>query len=376
MTTRLAVCAALAATLSTHAYAGGSGLVFPVAVGSIALVAASSDKVQSVHTYWENDLFSLTDKSDRWYTNGIKVTAMFKPDKNASPSVLSETVGGRCRASFFGKINLGDPEACKVYAGMSIGQNIYTPRDRSSPNPQPNDRPWAGFLYASLIYQAQSERDSIYVAGERRKTLETWELKLGVIGPPSGAQWVQTEFHRLTKSTLPQGWHHQLRSEPAFLVSYTAERQFLIGDKNQKALRTDLLGYFNANGGTVKNDVAVGLIVRGGWNYSSLPGAGAEGENTPSAFAKQEPGFGAYAFAKYELRAVATNAFLDGGFFRNGPSVRKERLVDTLSIGANAHIWRGWSVSYVWNQRRADFKSADTRYHRFAALSVSWTRPL
>ena len=48
-----------------------------------------------------------------------------------------------------------DPEAV-VRVGFTLGQDIYTPRDIKIADPQPWDRPWAGWTYIGALVQAAS----------------------------------------------------------------------------------------------------------------------------------------------------------------------------------------------------------------------------
>ncbi len=73
--------------------------------------------------------------------------------------------------------------------GFVLVQQIYAPEDITDPNPPPDDRPYAGYLYGGLFYQRQSYNpDGI-------DTLDHVQLDLGVVGPSSLAEQSQSEVH-------------------------------------------------------------------------------------------------------------------------------------------------------------------------------------
>jgi hypothetical protein len=96
---------------------------------------------------------------------------------------------------------------------FSVGQNIYTPEDISLTDPPRDDRPYAGWLFTGLGLVA-----------ENGPILDKLELDIGVVGPYSLADEVQTKWHRLIGITTPKGWGTQLKTEPGIALFY--ERSF------------------------------------------------------------------------------------------------------------------------------------------------------
>ena len=81
---------------------------------------------------------------------------------------------------------------------------MYTPADIDRSDPDPNDRPYAGWLYGEVSITSQT-----------KERLDRAALSLGVVGPLSGAGFTQRRWHELFGWSQPQGWDHQLRNEPA-----------------------------------------------------------------------------------------------------------------------------------------------------------------
>ena len=61
---------------------------------------------------------------------------------------------------------------------------MHTPDEITDPNPPKDDQPYAGVLYLDNVLYARRER-----------TTHAWALKVGVVGPASQAEDVQTWFH-------------------------------------------------------------------------------------------------------------------------------------------------------------------------------------
>jgi len=112
----------------------------------------------------ENDAWSdfLGEHQDRHYTHGTKVTFMLAEHS------LTDTV-----------IPLWGLHDAVANKGFLLGQSMYTPENILDPRPIPTDHPYAGWLYAGMVYQRRGQlTDHIAV-------LENFEINLGVIGPLS-----------------------------------------------------------------------------------------------------------------------------------------------------------------------------------------------
>lgn len=256
----------------------------------------------------ENDMFAGT---DRYYTNGIKFG-----------------VGARLATlrQFFKKpskwmLDLLSNQDTDYHFGLFAGQNLYTPRNIKVHAAQPDDRPWAAWLYLGGVAQQ--------VAKNR---LDTVEIDLGVVGPPALGDQVQTEWHRLVGSPQPRGWDNQIPGEPAFLASYLQKRRFSAGS-------IELIPHAGVTLGTVMTLARAGGIVRAGRHMTgfgpdSIEPGGAMLQNTRHEYdqAVRAP-FEWYGFVGADYRLVARNIFLDGTMFRDSPSVDHRTHVHDLSAG-------------------------------------------
>jgi hypothetical protein len=141
----------------------------------------------------ENDFFYRTDEN---YTNGIAF--YWVPSTDQEPDGF--TRAARWIPWF--------PEDGPVRHGYVLGQNIYTPKRISLPDPPLDDRPYAGWLYLALGLGVETGRQ-----------LDQFAFTLGVVGPASLAEETQTFMHAVTDSEQAQGWDTQIGNEIGIVLA-------------------------------------------------------------------------------------------------------------------------------------------------------------
>jgi hypothetical protein len=161
----------------------------------------------------ENDVFNRIGRSDRDYTNGVRLGWLSAPATMPDWLAAATTV-----PTFF-----GEPPSTGVVRryGISVGQNLYTPVDTDTSAPILNDRPYAAWLYAGFALQY------IYSHGNEPVRMDTLQLDVGVVGPAAGGEFVQNNFHHLIGVAPANGWANQLHNEPT--LGLTFERQWRTG---------------------------------------------------------------------------------------------------------------------------------------------------
>lgn len=334
-------CRATAATLSPLILGASILGAFP------ALAAEppprAEDTAAAIGFVYENDIFA---NADRHYTNGVQV--FYSPPESGTPGWITDAA-----AAF----PLLDPAGHKRVV-FSLGQKMYTPADISRPVPDPRDQPYAGFLYTD-----------IGVVSETADRLDRLNLTLGVVGPWAFAKQTQIFVHHQTHSTIPKGWSHQLRNEPAVVLSYERAWRRLY-EASPFGLGFDVTPRLGASVGNVTTLAAAGVTVRLGVD---LPQDYGPPRISPaiqgtSAFV---PGrdFGWYLFAGAEGRAVARNIFLDGNSFRDGPSVSRRPWVGDLQAGLAVTVG-GVRLAYTHIFRTKQF-DGQPRADQFGSLSLS-----
>jgi hypothetical protein len=287
------------------------GLIGLFALTGPALADAPPQPTERGGTFnilFENDIFYNTDHD---YTNGVALAYTTPPNRNLDWAVrLARDL------PFFA-------QTVEVRTSYAIGQNIYTPDDITLTNPPLTARPYAGYLYGAigLIDDTGSRLDQI-------------QVQLGVVGPASLAQESQTWVHGIIKDRHPNGWHYQLRDEPALLILY---------DRTVKALpRFTVLGFsadiephYGAAIGNVYDYASLGAMARIGFNMAEDYGPPRIEPSLPgSNYFESNGGIGAYIFAGVDGRAIAHNIFLDGNSFATSRSVQRLPLVGEAELGA------------------------------------------
>lgn len=327
-----AAAACRASALASVVFAAAC-LVTAGAVAAPAAVPADCPReyVNEFQAYVENDKWSGT---DRHYTNGLKFG--FGTDAGTLADLINAPSESLLR-------RLTDGRGC-VQLGLFFGQNLYTPRRITVATPQPDDRPWAAWLYVGGV--AQRVEDG---------KLQTVEFDVGVVGPAALGREVQTQWHELIGVDRPAGWAHQIPNQPGVLVAYLEKRRYGTGV-------VQVVPHWGATVGNVMTLARAGAIVRTGRRMTGFgPDTIEPGGAMLQATRVQsgEPGRGSlewYVFAGFDARAVAHNVFLDGPWFREGPSVDRRAFVIDRTVGFSARIART-RLSVTRVQRSEEFST-------------------
>ncbi|TSA00628.1 MAG: lipid A deacylase LpxR family protein [Rhodocyclaceae bacterium] len=282
----------------------------------------------------ENDMLA---RSDRYYTNGIKLGGGGPFDLLQLPAV--ELLR-----------QLTPAGSGKIHLGLFAGQNLYTPQLIGISQPQPLDRPWAAWLY--LGGAAQQTK------GNR---LDTVEIDLGLVGPSALGGEVQAGWHRLIGAPQPMGWHNQIGNEPAFLVSYFSKTKQSLSSGS--GLELELIPHGGATVGTVMTLARAGGILRLGRHMTGFgpdtiePGGAMLQNMRRDIESGRAQNLEWYVFAGLDHRLIAHNIFLDGTVFRNGPSVRHRPHVYDLTAGLSLRI-KAVRISVTRVRRSEEFFTA------------------
>lgn len=303
-----------------------------------------NDKKGTLSFTFENDVFTGRDDG---YTNGVRaswttaadnVPLLLRPIANAIPSFPHE---GTKRVSY------------------AIGQSMFTPNDIEAYSLQPDDRPYAGWLYGSvgLISDTGSQYDTL-------------ELTLGVVGPASMGKQTQRFIHEyVTDSPEPHGWYHQLDNEPGIVLSYDRKWRSYY-QFSAFGHGVDFTPHAGASLGNVLTDAKLGATVRIGRNLPSDYGPPRIRPSVSgSDFFIPTKGFSWYLFAGTEGRYVARNIFLDGNTFSDSHSVDKEHWVGDIQMGL-AMTYNDWRVAYTHIMRTREYETQEEA-ETFGAFTIS-----
>lgn len=247
------------------------------------------------HFQIENDAFGW---GDEYYTNGLQLGVA-----STDPTIPWRWLGGRLAS-----------DSVFVAARASLGQLIYTPRDISSPLLNPLDRPYSGVLYLTSGVRVSQLRyfESTAMFGPERRVHE-FDVTLGVMGPASQSDHVQTIWHRIISAQKPEGWSHQLDNRFVAQAHY-AWTEITSQLALPRGARTDahLRGF--AHGGNLHNRVGGELGLRLGRLSSThdLTGSIPIRPIDPT-FIGETARRGAFLFSRARMTYVATNETIEAG---------------------------------------------------------------
>lgn len=274
-------------------------------------------------------------RSDWFYTHGTRLDAAVDW---TPPSWMAPGREGLATCE-------GEVMPCLV-TRVGISQEIYTPRNLFFFTPGLGDRPYAGWLSATL----SAER----VAPGRSAELS---MELGVTGPPSLGRKAHLTIHRLLDKAEPRGWEHQIPFEVAGAVSYgeTWRWPAVGGGRGPSAA---LQPHWRGTLGTLRTSGRLGLALRLGWN--APPGVAWTGPRTGGAFVLAVVG------AEGEL--VVRDLFLDGSIWRDTDRTVREPLLGRERIRLVAG-WGSFGIELGVTRESPAFKRQE-RSHTWSTVGV------
>lgn len=278
---------------------------------------------------FENDIFAGGDNN---YTNGVRF-AYVSPEGDV-PHWLDKTASS---VPFFS-------ENGHKRWGLALGQSIFTPDNIRLTTPQPNDQPYAGWLYGSAS-----------VISDTGNNLDAFQLTLGMVGPSSLAEQSQKFIHSTIGSDYPQGWRYQLKNEPGVVLSYERKWRNLF-QSEPFGWSFDITPSAGVNLGNIYTDATVGAIARFGKDLPDDYGPPLISPSlTGSDFFIPTSDFGWYVFGGLQGQAVARDIFLDGNTWKDSASVDKNPLIGAAQAGI-AFTFDDMRLSYTHVFRTEQFK--------------------
>lgn len=318
-------------------------------------------KFGSVSLYTENDKYFAG--SDQYYTNGFKLSFLSAPIASFTAEPVPAPIRAAARA-------LGDllPPGRDYKLGLSLGQNIYTPTNIHTPVYQPDDRPYAAWLYVGSCFQVYTP-PRILAAGTRSiGRLDTFEITLGMVGPAAIGRQIQNGVHDLLGIAHAEGWDNQIHNEPGLNLVYERKYRFATQDA-RTGWGADFIPHTGLSLGNIFTYANAGLEVRAGYRLPADFGTDLirpSGDSSPGL----RPRFAAFLFGAVDGRAVARDITLDGNTFRDSHSIPKEPLVaDALAgLAIGTHHWQ---FTYAQALRTKEFKG-QPKHSVFGSISVSY----
>ena len=274
----------------------------------------------------ENDAFS---GSDDQYTQGLELKYLTSP-KNS------------------------------VRYGYGARNLIYTPRNISIEEDQPDERPWAG-VSALFVERWKREHDFIWLV----------EVSAGMVGKYSYSDEIQTWFHELCDFKTPRGWDNQIPDE--FFVNLGGESYTPVGSLSVGHFSADLTMRLGGQFGTAFINADAGVLARAGFG---VPEDYKTGLVKPT---DSDIELSAYVFCELTGRVVLHNVTLGGSLWQDGPKREMVPLVSEARTGVAVGLLnaRGYDVgvSCSWVVRSPEFEQQEEPVD-FGSIVISVARSL
>lgn len=299
-----------------------------------------------LHLLTENDAYGIG-RTDRWYTNGLRLG--WQSPEGTLPSPIA-WLDARLEALF---------GPARSRWGLAIGQSIYTPVNKRAVVPDPQDRPYAGLLTLEL--------------GLDRRTadrLDRFALQFGTVGPAALAEESQDFVHHIINISQPRGWNAQIRNEP--ILNLYWDRTWRIpslAPPTLAGLEMDALPNASLALGTALLNVGLGARFRLGEGLAADFGPPRMRPALGTATAPVGEAFGWYVFAGAGGRVVGRDITLNGNTWQDSASAAPRPFVGELELGL-AVFWRGIRLSYTHVWRSKEFVS-QPRTFEFGSIALS-----
>lgn len=277
---------------------------------------------------YSNDFFTGT---DRYFTQGIELD--YKAD--SLKAYLPKT-----------PLFIKPTKIVKTNYSLGLDYFGFTPKDPYPVAVQLNDRPFANVFIINATTESYLKKNKIKVMAA---------LKLGLIGPLSGGEFVHKTIHKATGNRFPRGWDNQIKND--LLLSYEASltKHFKLVDN-----LLEIEAFFEVEVGTYKVRQLLGGTLKAG----KL--------NSFEALAQDQKMNEYYLFLSPRISRVYFDATLQGGIIkRDSPyqlnSSDVEDYVGSLDIGVHLGF-KSFSLQYEQAWMTKEFSFGEK--HSFGKLSL------
>ncbi|SHG95085.1 hypothetical protein SAMN02745129_1239 [Ferrimonas marina] len=239
------------------------------------------------------------------------------------------------------------------YWHAQLAQQIWTPSSLEADEQSPIDRPYAGTLTTTLSL------------GHLTEQIDTrYRLTLGIVGPSSGAEWVQTQSHKWFGSTAPQGWDEQIEDTAVMQLGWEQNRRWGEGGEAYR-----WYGYQHARvlAGNLMSEAAWGSSLYWGQHR----GGTLAGRHWNQAGLAEQKGWGWALFAGVELRYRLNDITLQGPRPDSAPDVNLEHWQGSYLLGLEGH-YRQMALSFALVNDSRSYQESAESWNRYGRLAFSW----
>ena len=295
---------------------------------------------QAIHITSENDNYGWL-YHDRYFTNGLHIGYSYLQSSHSSQR----------------KSSVQYPK--KTIIHFTVGQDIYTPHDIRQSDVRAFDRPYASYLFF---------RSGISTFPHRSSNL-TFNVDIGWIGPGAGGAQVQSWWHKVIRSTQPQGWEYQISNEPVinFRATYLYAWPVLSW--------TDLLTHTGVQAGTAFNKLSQGMMARAGKIHTLDNSAVADSKlqaGHPQKNTFQGNGREWFAFYSINTTWVLHNTLIEGSLFYSSQSVHTEETVPFLLTQKAGLVYSDWLTTLKLTMHVLNAEVVGGKKHQYLSIELAF----
>jgi lipid A 3-O-deacylase len=279
---------------------------------------------------------------DRHYTNGFKLA--LTSSQLADDSIWNAPVRLLRSIYVFNRPSAGTDNRLEW---TPAAQDIFTPQDHTHKIVTPNDRPFAGWLYAGFDW-IQNDNDQEFTS---------FEVQAGIVGPWAIGRQVENTFHDIANIGRVHGWRAQLGNEFGAVGFW--DRKWRFNHDLGNGYSWEMIPGVELAAGNIFTYAGVNALLRWGRGLKSNwgPDMIRPGYAGTSYFSAERGGVqcGFDVYLGTQGRLVAQNIFLDGNTFQNSRSVDKEIAVGDALAGAEVFYKDYFRAGFTFLLRSNEF---------------------
>lgn len=248
-------------------------------------------------------------------------------------------------------------DAVNTY-GTGISQLTYTPRDLSTPEPQPDDYAYSGALVI---------RRQLYSGNAQKRYAIYSGFLAGVMGPVSLAGKLQVFIHRVIDDETPLGWDNQLPDDLLINIEAGVEKSLL-----EKKWAT-VIGGIHASAGSMLNTAGAYLLLRAGKTVPYFSGWLSQ-SGMPSFSDRKKKRWQFFVSIRPSVRYTAYNALLEGGIIlhkKRTVSPSLNRVTGSFDYGITL-VFRNICISFTQMVASSLVKHQNSHEVGSVLLTFSW----
>lgn len=324
-------------------------LIFLLVIKSLLYTSEELFELESFNFSMENDAVIETDLG---YTHGGRTSLLFFRG-NTNENWLNIPF------TSYNKTN--------NFISFAYANQMFTPYDLNQTELISDDRPYAGYSYIELGLHQSSIN-----------SLDSLTLQIGVIGPKSKMQNLQTSIHNALDVKETNGWDNQLGNEYIFQLNYI--HKWRLKYRDIYGLNSILVPYSGANLGNKSIKASSGVLYRVGKNIPKDFGINSMDEGSYSSIPTHSKSIvnDSSNWSSYLNFALGTNLvfrdiFLDGNTFKDSHSVDKN-IVNIYGLAGITLRYKSFLIDFFHSYYSKEYeqRGLHKQYKGYSSLIFTY----